>query len=401
MSNILILSHVFPPATDGGSQFLFQLAKHLSKNHQVSILTSNSYSTDDFIKPHPKTISKTKNPLPKTKIYRLPTPKNIHYLLRFFRKILSGPQNPFLTGPIFSPLSVLKLIFKLKTQKPQIIISGPLPATMTIYGHLLSRFFSAKHIILPCFHTNDKNFYHPWLIKTLKKADLLLPFTNYEANFYQKKLKISSKKIYQYSGGIEKSFLSKKKTSFKKHLLFLGNHSAHKGIELLLRSYSNLFISTPNTPPLIIAGKTTLYTPQIKKTYHSLSPNIKKQISFITNFDSSQKKKLLDQAHFLILPSRHESFGLVLIEALARKTPFLVTNLPSTKELAKITKGGKTFKLDNSKDLQKKIQSLLKTPSLTQKMGQMGYNYVDKNLFWEIIISNFEEKCLKNLLNKK
>jgi len=395
MNSILILSHVFPPATDGGSWFLYQLAKNLSRKYQISVLTSNCYSTDDFVTPHTKTISKTSSPVPQTQIYRLPILKFFHRPLRLIHRILRSPsQNPFITGPILSPVPFIRSVYQIFQNPPQIIISGPLPTTMPIYGHFLSKLFSAKHIILPCFHTNDQNFYHPWLTKTLRSADLLLPFTEFEYDFYQKKLKISPQKLYQYSGGIEKSFFTKKRSSPKRHLLFLGNHSAHKGIELLLKAYSTL---APKTN-LIIAGKKTLYTPQIQKTFQKLPSKIKSQIKFITNFNLQEKKKLLDQAHFLILPSQHESFGLVLVEALARKTPFLVSDLLATKELAKKTKGGLTFKLDSPKDLERKITEFLKDPALTTRKGQMGYNYVKKNLLWQKIISDFDQKCLSRLL---
>jgi glycosyltransferase involved in cell wall biosynthesis len=400
MSRILILSHVFPPALDGGSTFLFQLAKHLAPRHSVSVLTSNCYSTDDFVKSQIKTIPVNQNPLSNTQIYRLPVSKTIHLPLRLFKKLRPGPQNPFITGPVFLPTDFLKTILKIKKQPPQVIISGPLPTAMPLYGHLLSRLFKAKHIVLPCFHTADFNFYHPCLLSVLKKTDLLLPFTAFEKNFYRQKFKIPSKKLYLYSGGVEKSFLTTDKKPLPRHLLFLGNHSAHKGIELLFSAYSRLFSSRPSLPPLIIAGQKTLYTPRIKKTFSLLPSPVKKQITFITHFDLSQKKQLLDQAYFLILPSNHESFGLVLVEALARSTPFLAAALPAIKEIQQKSRGGLIFKPNDPLDLSKKISVLLDNPQDTVKMGKMGYNWVSQNLTWEKLIFDFEKECQKKLLLK-
>ena len=55
---ILLLSHVFPPAIDGGSKVIYKIGQYFeSQHHQTLYLSSNCSSTDDFVKSKYKKIS--------------------------------------------------------------------------------------------------------------------------------------------------------------------------------------------------------------------------------------------------------------------------------------------------------------------------------------------------------
>jgi len=55
MQKVLIFSHNFPPAIDGGSQILFKIAQSLKKKgNEIVVLTSDALSTDDYINPKRK-----------------------------------------------------------------------------------------------------------------------------------------------------------------------------------------------------------------------------------------------------------------------------------------------------------------------------------------------------------
>ena len=48
---ILLLSHIFPPAIDGGSKVIYKLGQYFeSQQHQTLYISSNCTSTDDFVK---------------------------------------------------------------------------------------------------------------------------------------------------------------------------------------------------------------------------------------------------------------------------------------------------------------------------------------------------------------
>ena len=51
MTKVLLLSHIFPPAIDGGSRVIYKLGQQFkAKGYDTLYLSSNCFSTDDFSK---------------------------------------------------------------------------------------------------------------------------------------------------------------------------------------------------------------------------------------------------------------------------------------------------------------------------------------------------------------
>lgn len=228
--SILCLSHIFPPAIDGGSQIIYNLGQQLKKlGHQVSYFSGKGQSTDDYLNP----------------------------LSRYLKFIpILGPILKI--GPIFSPLTLLNLA----KQKPQIILAGPLPTTIALYAYLLKLLSGAKLILVPCYHPTDPTFNNPIFTHILKNSNLVLTLTNYE------KILIHTTNCQVLPSGVNPNLILKTKPNFPKtkNILFLGNFAAHKQIILLLKAFTKLKTSCT----LTIAGKQTLYYPEIQKYYRSL-----------------------------------------------------------------------------------------------------------------------------------
>ncbi len=145
-------------------------------------------------------------------------------------------------------------------------------------------------------------------------------------------------------------------------LLFIGSFAAHKGLSTLIDAFKLL----PNNYSLTLAGQKTLYFPTLN-----------------TNFPDSHLSALLDRSSILISPSTQESFGLVLIEALARSRPVIAANIPASIEIINKTKGGLIFKQNDPQDLASKI---LKLPSnITSNLLHFSSSYLKNHYTWDKI----------------
>lgn len=148
----------------------------------------------------------------------------------------------------------------------------------------------------------------------------------------------------------------------KPNLLFIGSFAAHKGLNKLVTTFKKLSSVT-----LTIAGQKTLYSPRL----HLQHPHLK-----VIFKPSDQKiRELLDNCTALVLPSHQESFGLVLIEAMARGKPVLVNDIPQLTELITKTHAGLVFNLKNTK-------YLLRHP---HQLGLNGLKYVSLHYTWDKI----------------
>jgi len=369
---LLFFSHIHPPAVDGGSAIVWNLRNYFeSRGHSVLSLATNLTSTDDFVKPQPPTNSTNLPKLFLLPIYRL------HHRL---------PK------PIFKIPPFLKFLIVSTKFHPDYIIAGPLPTTILFYS-LIIRFFTqilSRHktqlLFIPCYHPTDSAFSTPLIHFLLSKTDFIATLTDSETNCLTKLLPKSKTNIFTLGAGVDSSLLIDSKTiTFPQtpHFLFLGNFAAHKGMDTLLSSFPRL--SSP-LPKLTIAGQPTLDYPRIQKLYHSLAPEIKRQITFIPKkYNQARLIKLLDASTALVLPSRHESFGLVLAEAWARGKPVIVSDLPSTHQLIAKTKGGILFETGNITQLSETLKLFVANPKFGKTMGLNGYKYTKKYLTWDRI----------------
>ncbi len=408
---ILAISHIFPPAIDGGSKVVYQLSHQLeNEGHQVIYLSSDCSSTDDFVNSKYKKISTIyylpsniylpvyhhlRRPL---KFFNLFTPKNsyLHQLIQIFQK-----------GPIFKFIPFIKATIKIINFKPDLIIAGPLPTTIILYANFFKKIsnllnnYSTKLLINSSFHQSDPDFSRLPLIKTLQQADFLWTLTKYETDFFIKNLKINPTKIILAGNGVEQGFLKTKKSKTTNYdlsstILFIGSLAAHKRVDLLIKSFSTIYDLRSNTS-LVIVGQKTLYFPQIEKIYKSLPKPVQKQIHFKFNVNNKDLIKIIDQCHFLVLPSVQESFGLVLVEAWARSKAVITSNIPSLKEIVTSSNGGLVFKTNDIDDLKQKIKQLISNPKLCQQLGQNGLTYVKNNYTWAKVSQKICQKILPSV----
>lgn len=410
MSKILLISHIFPPAIDGGSRVIFKLGQYLeSQNHQTLYLSSNCSSTDDFTKPKYKRISNIYHP--RSNIY-LPVYHHLRRPLKFINLLI--PQkfylhqllNVFQKGPVFKFLPFISTVIKIIKFKPDLIIAGPLPTTIVLYANffkfILRNFihYQTKLLINSSFHQTDPDFHQQPLIKTLQQTDYLWTLTQYETDYFIKKFKIDSNKIILAGNGVDPEFLIKKNKvkkstiyNLKTTILFIGSLSAHKEVDTLISAFDEICRQRSNIS-LIIAGQKTLFYPKIKNQVDHLPKSTKSKITFIFDFPQKNLSKLIDKSDFLVLPSQQESFGLVLIEAWARLKPVITSDIPTLNEIVQKTQGGLIFKTNQITDLSFQILNLIDHPKTCQQLGQNGFNYVKNNYTWPIVGKKIYQKTL-------
>ena len=401
MSRFLLMSHIWPPAIDGGSRVIYKMGEYLqTQGHQVSIITTNCRSTDDFTSSRRSQIKFGKDG---PNIHRYPVITIFHRPFKLLGRFFPNFKT-FAKGPLFSPVSCFPFLVSTLRFKPDYILVGPLPTTMALYAKkiktILNFFYKVdifptflqrrglrggfcKLIINASFHPSDPDFQTPILLNTLKSADYIWTLTDFETNYFHKKLKIPKSKLILLGNGVDKDFIKTKNCRLKiedcSKLLFIGSFSAHKGLSTLIDAFKLL----PNNYSLTLAGQKTLYFPTLKKQIDTLPIDIKKRIKIITNFPDSHLSALLDRSSILISPSTQESFGLVLIEALARSRPVIAANIPASIEIINKTKGGLIFKQNDPQDLASKI---LKLPSsITSNLLHYSSSYLSSNYTWDKI----------------
>ncbi|NNN22736.1 MAG: glycosyltransferase family 4 protein [Acidimicrobiales bacterium] len=129
------------------------------------------------------------------------------------------------------------------------------------------------------------------------------------------------------------------------YVLFIGRHEKRKGLQILIESYLEL-LGNPeiSLPELWISGLGPL-TKDLEEQFGKV-----KGIKFIGMLPMDDLITVLKGAKLLVAPSLGgESFGLVLIEAMACSTPVICSDIPGYREVMDYPEA--LFKPNDPKDL--------------------------------------------------
>jgi glycosyltransferase involved in cell wall biosynthesis len=146
----------------------------------------------------------------------------------------------------------------------------------------------------------------------------------------------------EYRQGMEAAFTQKcPDTEGQPYLLFLGRIDSKKGVDLLIKAYTATYHSSPvpthrsineggthhaSPPHLVIAGPglETEYGQAMQKLAVSLCPP--NFVHWPGMLSGDAKWGALYHAQAFVLTSHQENFGIAVVEALACKTPVLISN---------------------------------------------------------------------------
>jgi glycosyltransferase involved in cell wall biosynthesis len=143
------------------------------------------------------------------------------------------------------------------------------------------------------------------------------------------------------------------------YALFVGRLSAEKGVETLLKAWRHL----GGRLPLKIVGDGPL-APLVKQEAEENSA-----IQWLGKVPLEAVYSLLGEAAFLVLPSQcYENFPRVIIEAFAKGTPVIVSQLGAMAEIVQDGRTGLQFKPGDPIDLAEKVRGMLANPLTLPRM---------------------------------
>ncbi|BAI90481.1 MULTISPECIES: glycosyltransferase [Arthrospira] len=143
------------------------------------------------------------------------------------------------------------------------------------------------------------------------------------------------------------------------YALFVGRLSVEKGLDVLIDAWQNL----RQPVPLKIVGDGPL-VPRVQAAAEKLP-----HIQWLGRRPLPEVYKLMGEAMVLIFPSKwYETFGRVAVEAFAKGTPVIASNLGAIAELVEHGRTGLLFKPGDPISLTEQVDSLISHP---KKLPQM------------------------------
>ena len=202
---------------------------------------------------------------------------------------------------------------------------------------------------------------------------------------------LSSNKIKVINNGINATLLHKKFTSsviprFKKYLLNIGAFENIKGQDVLLKAFHRVNKIIPDIG-LIIIGRTGEAIEYLNTMIQQLE--LSDNVQLLTDIHNDEVLNIMHSASVFVLPSRYESFGIVILEAGICKIPVIASNVGGIPEIICNGKNGLLVEPDNDLQLADKIIKLLQDKKLSLELGNALYEQTVKHFLWENIVDNY------------
>lgn len=169
----------------------------------------------------------------------------------------------------------------------------------------------------------------------------------------------------------------------KKVVLFTGRLTVHKGVEYLIKAARQI-----KGEVLILGdGPERNYLQKLIDSYKLTNTRI---LGYMSPKEQVNFRLFYSRADVYVAPSTwNEPLGLVVLEAMAAKTPVIVSRAGGVTSLVKDGYNGYLVRVRNAQEIAEKVNILLGNSELCRKMGERSYNIVAEHFTWNKIAEKF------------
>jgi phosphatidylinositol alpha-mannosyltransferase len=161
-----------------------------------------------------------------------------------------------------------------------------------------------------------------------------------------------------------------------------------KGLAVLLEAIPKIVSQIPNLR-ILVAG------PGNPQDFNKLVPHdLRERITFLGRISEIEKAQFFKSISLYIAPNTgSESFGIILAEAMAAKTPIVASNLPAFVKLLDDGDSGAIFKSEDSDHLAETVLRMLNDKKMREEISIAGFEKAksfDWNTVGDQILSIYE-----------
>lgn len=235
----------------------------------------------------------------------------------------------------------------------------------------------------------------------MRKSDMIIAVSNFTKKIIVDKYNIDPSKIEVVHNGINMAEYEKSGRNFNmlklkeygiKIVLFAGRLTLQKGPDYFLKTAKEVIKYVPNSM-FVIAGSGDMEHQIIRE---AAELGISNKVSFVGYLRGEELNSIYRSADVLVMPSVSEPFGITALEALANKTPVLISKQSGVSEVVTHALKADFWDVD---EMVNKITVLLKNKSLQESLQENGNKEVQK-LSWNRAAKKMID-LYKKILKKK
>ncbi|PIT92532.1 MAG: hypothetical protein COU08_01800 [Candidatus Harrisonbacteria bacterium CG10_big_fil_rev_8_21_14_0_10_42_17] len=160
------------------------------------------------------------------------------------------------------------------------------------------------------------------------------------------------------------------------------------GVDTLIKAFAflNYQLPTTNYKLIIVGGGPE--EERLKKL--AKEENVSERVVFKGQMPSEKIGAELEQADIFVRLSRSEGLGSSFLEAMAKGLPVIGTRVGGIPDFLIDNETGLFAEIDNPEDCAAKIEKLIRSKELQERLGEKGRSLVKEKYTWEIVSKGFE-----------
>ncbi len=179
----------------------------------------------------------------------------------------------------------------------------------------------------------------------------------------------------------------------KTNLIFVGRLEKRKGLRYLLEAYGRLKWDMPDLR-LVVVGPGN----PDKDSYHVLSSQNLQDVEFVGRVPYEDLPRYYASADIFCSPATGgESFGIVLLEAMAAGKPVVASDIEGYRGVMQHGQQGLLFQNKNVESLATQLETLIRDPEQRRSMGEHG-RATARRYRWQVVarrVEQYYEQCIQ------
>jgi glycosyltransferase involved in cell wall biosynthesis len=238
-------------------------------------------------------------------------------------------------------------------------------------------------------HTSLAQLGKLWLLHTkymllrkyAERAVFVCPTSDAAALSIERALLVPRERIRVVPNGIEPAFANVVRGAIAEDapLVFFGRIEATKGIDVLL----DAFLALHAAPKLVVIGEGD-YLPQLMQRASG-----SQRIERLPWQEPAALARILASARCAVLPSREESFGNAMVEAMAAGTPLITADVGALPEVTERGTLATLVPAGDARALQHAIEALLADPQAAEARAVRAQKSIADRYTWRASAQRF------------
>ena len=154
------------------------------------------------------------------------------------------------------------------------------------------------------------------------------------------------------------------------YVLAIGRHVREKGFDVLLHAWKLVRAALPVSVDLVVAGDGP-ERESLKRLADVL--DLAQDVEFPGRCDRVTTASLFAGCTAFVLPSRHEPFGIVTLEAMAACKPVIATRVGGVSDIVSHDRNGLLVRPEDPQELASALVNILAKPELAERLGRQAF----------------------------